>query len=68
MKKILLILAICFSLLTSLTAQNIWKPININMYGGFMVATSDGSILAGADVYGGPDIFRIYRSQDDGAT
>ena len=68
MKKLLSILAICLGLLTSLTAQNIWKHININMYGGFMVATSDGSILAGADVYGGPDIFRIYRSQDDGAT
>ncbi|MBO7529270.1 MAG: T9SS type A sorting domain-containing protein [Bacteroidales bacterium] len=68
MKKILLILAICLYLLTSLAAQNIWKPINVNMYGGFMVATSDGSILAGADVYGGTDIFRIYRTQDDGAT
>lgn len=68
MKKILLILAICLCLLTSLAAQNIWKPINVNMYGGFMVATSDGSILAGADVYGGTDIFRIYRTQDDGAT
>lgn len=68
MKKNLLILAICLYLLTSLAAQNIWKPINVNIYGGFMVATSDGSILAGADVYGGTDIFRIYRTQDDGAT
>ena len=68
MKKFLSILAICLGFLTSLTAQNIWKPINVNMYGGFMVATSDGSILAGADVYGGTDIFRIYRTQDDGAT
>lgn len=66
MKKILLILAICLCLLTSLAAQNIWKPIN--MYCVFLGATSDGSILAGANLYGSTEIFVIYRSQDDGAT
>ena len=66
--KRLIILILCLGLFAPLAAQNIWKPINVNMYGGFMVATSDGSILAGADVYGGTDIFRIYRTQDDGAT
>lgn len=66
MKKFLSILAICLCLLTSLAAQNIWKPIN--MYCVFLGATSDGSILAGANLYGSTEIFVIYRSQDDGAT
>ena len=66
MKKLFSILAICFSLLTSLTAQNIWKPIDMN--GAFIGATPDGSIIAGANLYGGYETFAMYRSQDDGAT
>ena len=66
MKKFLSILAICFSLLTSLTAQNIWKPID--MEGAFIGTTSDGSIIAGSNLYGGYETFAMYRSQDDGAT
>ena len=66
MKKFLSIVAICLSLLTSLTAQNIWKPIDMN--GVFIGTTSDGSIITGRHIYGGPEIFIVERSQDDGAT
>lgn len=66
MKKLLSILAICFSICTSLTAQNIWKPIDMN--GVFIGTTSDGSIITGRHIYGGPEIFIVERSQDDGAT
>ena len=66
MKKLFSILVICLSLLTSLTAQNIWKPIDMN--GVFIGTTSDGSIITGRHIYGGPEIFIVERSQDDGAT
>ncbi len=60
MKKFLSILAICLSLLTSLTAQNVWKPIN--MEGEFLGVSADGSIFSNWGYSG------LHRSQDEGAT
>ena len=60
MKKFLSILAICFSLLTSLTAQNIWKPIDMD--GMFLGVSADGSIFCSYGEDG------LYRSQDEGLT
>ncbi|MBO7470095.1 MAG: T9SS type A sorting domain-containing protein [Bacteroidales bacterium] len=60
MKKFLSILAICLCLLTSLAAQNIWKPIE--MEGVFLGVSADGSIFCSSGYDG------VYRSQDEGAT
>ena len=60
MKKIISILVICFSLLTSLTAQNVWKPIS--MEGVFLGVSADGSIFCSYGEDG------LYRSQDEGLT
>jgi hypothetical protein len=60
MKKILLILAICLCLLTSLAAQNIWKPLNCNSC--FLGADSEGNLFAMAGYSG------LIRSQDEGET
>ena len=60
MKKFLSILAICLSLLTSLPAQNVWKPLNCNAY--FLGADSEGNLFAMAG-YGG-----LIRSHDEGVT
>ncbi len=60
MKKFLSILAICLSFLTSLTAQNIWKPIE--MEGQFLGVSADGSIFSNWGYSG------LHRSQDEGAT
>lgn len=60
MKKFLSILAICLGFLTSLTAQNVWKPIN--MEGEFLGVSADGSIFSNWGYSG------LHRSQDEGAT
>ena len=60
MKKFLSILAICLGFLTSLTAQNVWKPIN--MEGEFLGVSDDGSIFSNWGYSG------LHRSQDEGAT
>lgn len=60
MKKFLSILAICLGFLTSLTAQNIWKPIQ--MEGLFLGVSADGSIFSNWGYSG------LHRSQDEGAT
>ena len=64
MKKIATIIIFCFGLFGTLTAQNIWKPINIQ--GSFMGVSSDGSIYTFFDEYGGYS--GISRSQDEGET
>ncbi len=62
MKKFLSILAICLCLLTSLAAQNIWKPFSI--YGcDYIGTTSDGSVFAAS--YG--DLYR-FQSEGTGTT
>lgn len=60
MKKIFSILVVCFSLIGTLTAQNVWKPINMN--GEFLGVSADGSIFCNCGYDG------VYRSQDEGAT
>ena len=60
MKKIISILVVCLSLLTSLAAQTIWKPIE--MEGLFLGVSADGSIFSNCGYSG------LHRSQDDGAT
>ena len=60
MKKLFSILVICLSLLTSLAAQNIWKPIE--MEGEFLGVSADGSIFSNWGYSG------LHRSQDEGAT
>ena len=64
MKKITTIIIFCFGLFGTLTAQNIWKPINIQ--GSFMGVSSDGSIFTYFGEYGGYS--GISRSQDEGET
>lgn len=60
MKKLLSILVFCFSLLGSITAQNVWKPIA--MEGIFLGVSADGSIFSNWGYSG------LHRSQDEGAT
>ena len=60
MKKLFSILVVCLSLLTSLAAQNIWKPIE--MEGEFLGVSADGSIFSNWGYSG------LHRSQDEGAT
>ncbi len=60
MKKIFSILVVCFSLIGTLTAQNVWKPIN--MEGEFLGVSADGSIFSNWGYSG------VHRSQDEGAT
>ena len=60
MKKLLSILVICFSLIVSLTAQNIWKPIE--MEGMYLGVSADGSIFCSSGYSG------LLRSQDEGET
>ena len=63
MKKLFSILILCLGLFGTLTAQNIWKPIDIP--GTLLGVSSDGSIFAYSDyfLYG-----EIIRSQDEGET
>lgn len=60
MKKIFSILVVCFSLIGTLTAQNVWKPIN--MEGEFLGVSADGSIFSNWGYSG------VHRSQDEGVT
>ena len=60
MKKLFSIVVICLSFLTSLAAQNIWKPIE--MEGEFLGVSADGSIFSNWGYSG------LHRSQDEGAT
>jgi hypothetical protein len=60
MKKIYLILVLCLGCFTGLTAQNIWKPIE--MEGEFLGVSADGSIFSNWGYSG------VHRSQDEGAT
>ena len=60
MKKIYLILVLCLGCFTGLTAQNIWKPIE--MEGLFLGVSADGSIFSNFGYSG------LHRSQDEGAT
>ena len=60
MKKLSFILLLCLGLLAPLTAQNIWKPIEIE--GEFLGVSADGSIFGNWGYSG------LHRSQDEGAT
>ena len=60
MKKIISILVVCLSLIGSLAAQNVWKPIE--MEGIFLGVSADGSIFSNCGYSG------LHRSQDEGAT
>lgn len=62
MKKLLSII-IFFSLLTSLTAQNVWRPINLDYESDYLGVCTDGTIFAYNGYYGS-----IIRSQDEGTT
>jgi len=62
MKKLLSII-IFFSLLTSLTAQNVWRPINLDNESDYLGVCTDGTIFAYNGYYGS-----IIRSQDEGTT
>jgi hypothetical protein len=60
MKKTTILIILCLSLFTSLTAQNIWKPIA--MENEFLGVSADGSIFSNWGYSG------LHRSQDEGAT
>ena len=60
MKKLFSIIIIGFSLLGTLTAQNIWKPIDVSA--AFLGAAPDGSLYFNCGYSG------IGRSQDEGET
>ena len=60
MKKLTFITILCLGLLAPLTAQNIWKTIE--MEGEFLGVSADGSIFSNWGYSG------LHRSQDEGAT
>ena len=60
MKRLVLALAICLGWFGMLTAQDIWKPIDMN--GEFLGVSADGSIFSNWGYSG------LHRSQDEGAT
>ena len=60
MKKLIFIMILCLGFLSGLTAQNIWKPIE--MEGEFLGVSADGSIFSNWGYSG------LHRSQDEGAT
>lgn len=60
MKKLSFIILLCLGLLAPLTAQNVWKTINIpgDLFG----------VAANGDLFSGESGIGILRSQDDGET
>ena len=60
MKKLIFIMILCLGFLSGLTAQNVWKPIE--MEGQFLGVSADGSIFSNWGYSG------VHRSQDEGAT
>lgn len=64
MKKLSFIILLCLGLLTPLTAQNVWKDIDISDFEscGILGVGTNGSIFI-ESTYG-----IVYRSQDDGLT
>ena len=63
MKRLVLTLVICLGWFGPLTAQDIWKPINVE--GSLLGVSSDGSIFAYSDYY---EYVEIVRSLDEGET